>query len=320
MRVLLLVALLAVTSPALATTFELVPQRLVEWKAVYGRVEARDLVPARARIGGTVTELFVTEGDTVEAGAKLAIIRDEKIAFQIEAFDAQLRALEAQLARARTEFERGRSLVERGVVTAQRVEQLSTDVTVTLNQITATQAQRAVIIQQGEEGIVLAPVAGRVLSVPVTRGSVLMAGEAAARIGGGGFFLKLAIPERHAADLEQGAQIRISAQGAEATGRLAKLYPQIENGRVLADVEVDGLNNSFVDARVLVEVPVGTREALIVPKAAISTRFGLDFVRVVTPAGESERAVIAGENMLRDGQDFVEILTGLKSGELVAVP
>lgn len=320
MRKLIIAAALAAASPAIAGTLELVPQPIIEWKAVYGRVEARDLVPARARIGGTVVELLVSEGDEVEAGARIAVVRDDKIGFQIASFDAQLRALEAQLARAQAELDRGRSLVERGIVTVQRLEQLSTDVDVTRNQIAATEAQRAVLIQQGEEGEVLAPVSGRVLTVPVTRGAVIMAGEPAATIGGGGFFLRLAIPERHAADLENGADIRIVSAGAEITGKLAKIYPQIENGRVVADVEVENLDAAFIDARVLVEVPVGSRDALLVPQAALVTRSGLDFVRVVTPGGEVERAIIPGERTVRDGVPQVEILTGLRPGETVFVP
>lgn len=173
MRVALFIAVLATALPVFAAdTMTLAPQVLPEWKAVYGRVEARDLVPARARIGGTVVELLVSEGDAVVAGQRIAVVQDEKIAFQIAAIDAQLRVLEAQLARADAELSRGRVLLERGVSTAQRLEQLSTDVDVTQNQIAATQAQRSVIIQQSEEGQVLAPASGVVLDVPVTRARV----------------------------------------------------------------------------------------------------------------------------------------------------
>ncbi len=321
MRSLFLAAALATAAPALAAeTLLLAPQTVPEWKAVYGRVEARDLVPARARIGGTVVELLVSEGDAVEAGQRIAVVRDDKIAFQIAAYDAQLRALQAQLDKAEAELARGSSLVERGVVTAQRLEQLRTDVDVTRSQIAASEAQRSVVVQQGEEGAVLAPASGRVLTVPVTKGAVVMAGEPAATIGGGGFFLRLAIPERHARDLIEGAPIRIAAGGAESEGRLAKIYPRIENGRVVADVEVETLDRAFVDARVPVEVPVGSREALLVPQAAVATRSGLDFVRVVDGSGAVERAVVPGETVTRDGEALVEILTGLAAGETVIVP
>lgn len=321
MRVAFFAALLAVASPALAAdTLTLDPQTVPEWKAVYGRVEARDLVPARARIGGTLVELLVSEGDRIEAGQRIAMVQDDKLAFQIAAIDAQLGVLEAQLSRAEAELSRGRSLVERGVSTAQRLEQLQTDVEVTRNQIVATQAQRSVIIQQGEEGQVLAPASGVVLGVPVTRDSVIMAGEPVATVGGGGFFLRLAIPERHAEALKEGAEIRIFASGAETVGRLAKVYPRIQNGRVVADVEFERLDTTFVDARVLVEVPIGTRTALLVPRSALALRSGLDFVRVQHDGREVERAVVPGETVQRDGVTYVEILTGLVAGETIVVP
>lgn len=321
MRATFFAALLASASPALAADIlTLGPQTVPEWKAVYGRVEARDLVSARARIGGTVVELLVSEGDTVAAGQRIATVQDDKLAFQIAAIDAQLGVLDAQLSRAEAELSRGRSLVERGVSTAQRLEQLQTDVEVTRNQIAATQAQRSVVVQQGEEGAVLAPAAGRVLTVPVTRGAVIMAGEAVATIGGGGFFLRLAIPERHADALKESAEIRISASGAEMTGRLVKVYPQIENGRVVADVEFGQLDTAFIDARVLVEMPIGTRATLLVPLSALATRSGLDFVRVRQDGRDVERAVVPGETVRRDGVVFVEILTGLAAGETIVVP
>lgn len=320
MKSLLAAAVMAAAFPAMAGPLEVTPQSLAEWKAVYGRIEARDTVPARARIGGTVAELLVSEGDEVAAGARIAVIRDDKIAFQIAAYDAELQALSAQLARAEAELERGRSLTARGVVSTQRLEQLSTDVDVTRGQIAATEAQRNVVTQQGEEGEVLAPLAGRVLTVPVTRGAVIMAGEPVATIGGGGVFLRLAIPERHAAQLEEGAEIRIAAAGDESTGRLVKVYPRIENGRVIADVEVGALDSRFVDARVLVEVPVGRRPALLVPQAALVIRSGIDFIRIAAPEGEVERAVVTGDRVLLDGQPHVEILTGLSAGETIVTP
>jgi RND family efflux transporter MFP subunit len=247
-------------------------------------------------------------------------VQDDKLNFQIAALDAQIRAHQAQLETAQTELERGQTLVERGVMTIQRLDQLRTQVDVVRNQISATQAQRSVITQQQAEGDVLAPASGRVLTVPVTRGAVILAGETVATIGGGGIFLRLAIPERHAELLEENAEIRVSANGAEWDGRLAKIYPQIDNGRVIADVEVKNLDTKFVDARVLVEVPVGTRNALLIPAGAVTTRSGIDFVKVSENGAETERAVVIGKKMARNGAEQVEILTGLQPGDVVVTP
>ncbi len=320
MRTLLLFAILLVTASANAGSMTLSPVTVPEWKAVYGRVEARDSVPARARISGVAVELNVTEGETVYAGEQIAMVRDDKIDFQVDALDAQLRALQAQLEAANSDFERGQALVQKGVITIQRLDQLSTQVDVIRNQMAATAAQKSVVVQQRAEGVVLAPVDGRVLKVPVTRGAVLMVGETVAVIGGGGFFLRLAIPERHAATLVQGAPIRIMAEESQSEGRLAKIYPQIENGRVIADVEVDTLQTTFVDARVLVKLPIAERHALLVPREAIETRFGVDFVTVSVSGGHAERAVVIGEVFERADGEFVEVMSGLAAGDVIVVP
>ncbi|MCU0789544.1 MAG: efflux RND transporter periplasmic adaptor subunit [Nitratireductor sp.] len=306
-------------SAARSQTMEVAPVEITEWKAVYGRVEARDTVPARARIGGTVVELLVSEGDSVKAGEKIATVEDEKIAFQIAAIDAQMRATQSKLETAQADLDRTEALVKRGVATVQRLDQLQSEVSVARNGLAALEAQRSVVVKQGEEGAVLAPVEGRVLSVPVTRGAVVMGGEVIATIGGGGFFLRLSIPERHAAMLKDGAALRITSDGVEHEGRLAKIYPQITNGRVTADVEVEGLDTAYVDARLLVEVPVGSRMALLAPRSAVVNRSGIDFVTVKSGDTEVERAVVVGKTVSRDGTDYVEILTGLSAGDVLVV-
>ena len=320
MRLVVLLAAFMSASPALAETRVLEPVALTDWKAVYGRIEARDLVSARARLGGTVVELLVTEGDTVEAGQKIATVRDDKLAFQAAALDAQMAAVQAQLRTAQTDLERGESLVKRGVTTAQQIDQLRTAVDVAANQIASLEAQKAVVEQQGAEGDVLAPAAGRILTVPITRGAVIMPGEPVATLGGGGFFLRLSIPERHAGNLREGAEIHIATEDAQKTGKLVKIYPQIEGGRITADVEVENLDTAYVDARVLVEVPVGERQALAVPASAVETRSGIDFVKVAEGEHEVERAVITGSKMILDGADVIEILSGLEAGDTVIVP
>lgn len=307
------------SGPALAASEETVEQREVtEWKAVFGRIEARDLISARSRIGGTLVSVDVTEGSAVTEGQVIATIHDPKLALQLEAVQGNIDALQSQLDNARTELQRGLNLQERGVITAQQLDSLRTQVEVLENQIAAAVGNKRVIEEQAAEGAVLAPIAGKVIDVPVTRGTVMMAGEEIARIGGGGFFLRLAVPERHAAYLKEGIEIRIGTDGESRSGRLAKVYPQIENGRVIADVEVEGLNSDYVYARVLVSLPVGKRSALLVPADRVATRMGLDFVTVRGAGGEPvDRAVVLGEAYPLDGTPMVEIVSGLTAGDVL---
>lgn len=292
---------------------------LTEWKAVFGRIEARDRVPARARLGGTVQSVDISEGSAVEQGQTIATITDEKLILQLGAIDANLRALQAQLQNAEAELERGESLLERGVTTAQRLDQLRTQVDVLVGQIDTVEAERSVLKQREAEGTVLAPMSGTVLKVPVTDGSVVSPGEAIAEIGGGGFYLRLAVPERHAGFLTEGAEIRIGSDGEETVGTLAKIYPLIENGRVVVDVDVEGLATDFVDARVLVRLPIGKTLAVMVPAEAVESRMGLDFVTIAGETEPVQRAVVLGSTRDVEGLAMVEILSGASEGEQLVI-
>lgn len=315
----ILIGTLITLLPMLAWAQENVTASTVEvtdWKAVFGRIEARDQIPARSRLGGTLVEVSVVEGSKVGAGQEIGRVVDEKLALQLSAVDATLSSLTSQLQNAEAEVARGENLLERGVTTAQRLDALRTQVDVIRGQIGAAQAERNVLEQREAEGAILAPIEGTVLTVPVTAGSVVMPGEVIAHIGGGGFYLRLAVPERHAMYLNEGDTIRIESPDGEQDGRLAKVYPQIQNGRVIADVDVPELETDFVDARVLVRLPVATSSAIVVPENALTSRMGLDFVAVKASDGTiMPRTVVVGSERSVNGELFIEILSGLEGGE-----
>jgi RND family efflux transporter MFP subunit len=325
-----LLALVGLASPAFAGEIIAKAEIIVETKAVFGQVESRNVVPARARTGGTIRSISVEEGSEVEEGETIALVVDEKIALQLDAADAEIDALRSQLNNAQTELTRAEQLLARGVAPQSRVDQSRTQTEVYANQLSAAEANRAVIEQQSREGEVLAPASGRVLSVPVTQGSVILAGEPVARIATGGTFLRLLLPERYAAAIVEGDTVTVGERalssdmsGAVSTrqGRLAKVYPEIAEGRVKADVEVEGLGSYFVGERTLVWMPVGRRSAITIPLAAVTTRHGVDTVRLATESAEIEVAVILGERMLgADGAERIEILTGLREGDRVILP
>ncbi|MGL4810961.1 MAG: efflux RND transporter periplasmic adaptor subunit [Beijerinckiaceae bacterium] len=315
-------ALAALTTIVAAAELTVQPVAVTEWKAVYGRVETRDVVAARARIGGTLLRLDVTEGSAVTEGQPVALIVDDKIALQMRAADSRIRALKSEQTNARAEYERARELLARGSGTQARVDQTRAAADALANQIAAAEAERAVLDQQAAEGEVKAPATGRVLKAPVTKGAVLMPGEPVATIAGGGFFLRLALPERHAALLKNDAavEIRQSETAAPAQGKIVKIFPQIENGRVIADVDMPNVGNFFVGERVQVQVPIGVRHVIAVPANAIATRAGIDFVKIAGEGGARDVAVIVAEPMQTPQGPMVEILTGLKPGDRVVTP
>lgn len=303
-------------------------EEIDDFKSVFARVESKDRVEARVRTGGTVSELKVDEGAQVEAGQILAVVVDPKIALRIEAVDAQIAALESRLETAKSDYERAQQLAGRGVIPQARLDQLKTAFDSAANDLKAAQAERLVLERQAEEGQVLSPAAGRVLSVSVTEGSVMMAGEGVAIIAANEYLLRLEVPERHARFMKKGDPVRVGARGLNGErkiageGHIVQVYPQLQGGRVIADAEAPGLGDFFVGERAQIWISAGKRETFIIPADYLIKRHGLNYVRLAQADGTSLDVVVQPGLLLtqEEGAPRVEILSGLKSGDRLIRP
>jgi RND family efflux transporter MFP subunit len=315
-------------SGAVAADYKVAPVTVTVMKSVYGEVQTRDTLAARARIGGTVRDISVKVGDEVAEGDVVANVVDPKLALKLDALDAQIKSAVTQFDNARTTLERTQTLFQQGASTKSSLDQAQTNADVLASQLNAVKADRTVVVQQAREGAVLAPGTGRVLTVPLAAGSVILPGETVAMMATGGYFLRLALPERYAGGIAKGGEVMVAKRGvvrgetAAATlkGTIITVYPEIENGRVMADVEVPSLGGFFVGERTLVSLPIATRETIAVPPKAVITRHGLDFVTVKKGTETFEVSVIPGETVTTSSGPMTEILTGLQSGDEVVVP
>ncbi len=299
-------------------------QSVHDLKSLFAIVQAVDITPARARIGGTIVELLADEGQVVKAGDVLARVRDPKLGMQIDAAQSKLRSLEAQLGLANTTLARVSTLYRGGKISQSAYDDARTQVDVITANIAAARSDQAVIREAQAEGQVLAPANGRVLKVNVTKGGVILPGEVIADIATECYVLRLSLLERHARFMKTGDKVLVgdrsmldpdftSQPGERREGQVVQHYPELANGRVVADVEVSGLGNFFVGERVRVWVATDTREALVVPPAYIYRRYGLNFVRLASGA---EVVVQPGMAM----PTGVEVLSGLRAGDALMVP
>jgi RND family efflux transporter MFP subunit len=294
-------------------------------KAVFATVQSANVVPARARIGGTIIELKVKQGDHVEQGQVIAIVSDTKLGLQASSYGAQVQAAQAQLAQAKIDLERAQRLAAASAISKNTLDQARTNYNVALSNVQSMSAQKAVVQQQSAEGAVLAPTAGRVITVPVTTGTVLMPGDTVATVAQGDFVLRLEVPERHARAIRVGDPIRLDGAdlGLDGSrfGTIRLVYPQIDNGHVVADATVQELGDYFVNERVRVWVSAGSRPAIVVPSNLIVTRSGIDYVRLWMGGQALEVPVQRGQTIHRPQQrDGIEVLSGLSSGDKLLTP
>ncbi len=314
-----------VAPPAAAETLTVAARTVADEKAVFATVESVSVVPARGRIGGTVAQLHVREGDSVTSGQAIAAIGDEKLALQMKALDAQIDALQAQSSQAQIDFNRIEGLVERGTLPRIRLDEARTALNVAENGLRARVAERAVIQQQLNEGQVLAPAGGRVLKKLVAVGSVVLPGDPVAMIAQQNFKLRLRVPERHARFLRAGDKIRVDgAEFGEQISRIGVIelvYPQIEDGRVIADATVENLGEYFVGDRLRVWISGGERIAFVIPSSYVTTRYGIDYVQI----RQGDRAINAPVQRGRDRPspeipNGLEILSGIRAGDQLVQP
>lgn len=310
---------------------EIVARPIADLKAVFATVESERETSARTRGAGTLTALAVREGDQVRRGQVIAVVRDPKLPLQRAALEAGLAALKAQAQQAEGDLARARRLESSGVGSRQQLDDAQAAAGVLRARIAAQEAERAAVEERIREGDVLAPTEGRVLRVEAIDGAVVMPGEVVATIAARERVLRLRLPERHARFLAAGDSILVgshsldpSSEGALGSDRLRRgtitlVYPELTDGRVVADAQVPGIGDFFIGERVRVHVATGVREAVVIPPDFLTRRFGADFLRL---AGGAEVPVQAGGMVpaIGDQPGGIEILTGVRSGDVVIRP
>lgn len=299
-------------------------QETPDYKIVAAVLTSRDVGDARARIGGTLTQLLVREGDQVRRGQLVAVISDQRLALEAQAGAAGVAAAEAVAIRAREDLRRTQALFDEGWFARARLDQAQAEARAAEANLRAARSQGGALSAANAQGRVLAPADGRVTRAPAPQGAVVMPGEIVVAIATGARVLRLELPEAQAAFLREGQDIRILGAGDEAPVlvRVQQVYPAIENGRVTADLDARSLEGEFVGARVRVLVPAGRREAIVIPSRYVMTRFGVDYVRLVREGGAAfdapvQRGMALPTEALPDG---VEILSGLGPGDVIAAP
>ena len=293
-------------------------QTVADLRPVPATLTTRDMAEARARISGVLISLSVKEGDVVRKGQVIGRIKDDRLTLETGAFAAQVAAAAAEAARANADLSRTRQLFERGVYAKARLEQVEAQAKAANASLTAARAQRDASAEFGQQGVIVAPAAGRVLVANVPVGSVVTSGQTLATITAGPMVVRIELPEGQAGALKVGEIVQLAADdlgGAVTAGTISQVYPSVTGGQVVADVSAAGLPQNLVGQRVRAQVKVGARQALVVPRRYIATRFGVDYARLVRAdqtIAESPVQTTAGPSA-----DTVEVLAGLRAGDVL---
>jgi RND family efflux transporter MFP subunit len=274
----------------------------VGWQDVSAEVTTVKQAQVIARIPGILTALSVKEGDAVARGQVIGRVTDSQLGYQTQ-------ATSAMAAQARADLARVRFLYQNGVYAKARLDQAEA-------MAASASAQHAAAGAVVSQGAVVAPASGRVLHADVPAGSPVAPGMTIAVITAGPTIVRLEVPETLAGKVHAGS--RVTAPGL-APGRVVKVYPSVNAGKVAADVDMAGIDSTLIGRRVAAKVEAGTRKAMLVPGSYVTTRYGIDYVTLLAKDGSATQVPVQTAPASEPGK--VEILSGVNPGDtLIGTP
>jgi len=292
-----------------------------------GVVEAVRQTVVAAQVSGAVVAIDVKVGDVVKAGQVLAKIDAHAAEQSVAASDAQVQSARASLEVATKEFERQKQLFDKKYTSQAALERAEAQFKATQAQVSAQIAQAGAARTQSGFFVVKAPYGGVVAEVPVALGDMAMPGRplltlydpAALRV-------TVAVPQTAIAGLPVEAAMRVELPGFSSerqwiTPSRVELLPTVDPGTHTVQVRLDlpatvqGIKPGTF-ARAWLPGQRGVAPRFYVPTKAVVRRAEMTGLYVIDPNG---RPVLRQVRLGRTANDTVEILTGVDTGERVAI-
>jgi RND family efflux transporter MFP subunit len=242
---------------------------------------------------------------------------------------------QALLDDATVKFKRAQSLVQRGVLARAQLEGTEAEYKVALSRyqdaVEEIHNRQALVVQRRSEleiarqqladSAIRAPFDGVVQEKRASIGEYLAAGAPIVNVVRmDPLRLRAEVPERESRGVQVGQQVRVTLEGDPNVynGKIARISPTITAQNRVLIVEAEVRNNgqlrpgSFARAEI---VSADSSKALGVPANAVITFAGIDKVILVQDGKALEKPVTLG----RRTTEFAEVLSGLKSGDVVVL-
>jgi RND family efflux transporter MFP subunit len=284
-----------------------------------GELRAQNTVEVATRLMGHVREVLVREGQTVAAGQVLVRIDDTALAAQRRQAEAAAAEARAVLANAETMLGRFERLYAEKSVARSQLDDVRTGRD--RARAAAQRAEAALAEVEAHLGYlrIVAPTAGTVVRRLVDPGDMASPGLPLVVLEQSGVMkVRAGLGERDVDAVSVGAEVRVhvtSLGDRVITAPVARIMPAANPMSRTYDLEAylpneDGRLRSGMFARV--EVAVGSREAVLVPREALHRRGQLTGVWLVD---DQDTARLRWVRIGRERDGRVEVVAGLLGGE-----
>ena len=281
-----------------------------------GPLVAPSTAMVRAKAGGTLLALNVSEGSRVSAGQSLGRIDLAELGTRVAERNANLESARAALAQAERTHASNERLAAQQFISSIALDNSRASADTARAQLAAAQASLDTSRVTMRDAALVAPISGIVAkrhAVPGERVSPeqpLLTIVDLSRLELAG-----SIGTHEVSRLAAGMAVQVQVEGVAAPvqGRIARIAPAAEPGTRSIGVTIELANpketlraGQYAVARVVLD---DATERLTVPLAAVGNTSGLDHVWVIEAGLLARRGVTLGRRDEREGR--VEVLTGV---------
>jgi len=296
--------------------------RIASGPAISGELAAERSASVRSEVSGSVVQVFVENGQRVEAGAPLARIDATTAAAAELSARTGVTATEAQAAQAKKELDRAERLSAAGAIADRDLENARLTYSTTMAQLANVKSAYALANKQLRSATVRAPFGGVVAGKVVSAGDVVSPGTLLVTVvDPKSMRLEASVPASQIGQIRIGMPVAFTVSGytdRAFTGTVTRVSPIADPTTRQVQILASIPNSAgTLGGGLLAEGRVNTemRSALVLPSTAIDQRGATPIVMRLR-AGRVERvSVTLG---IRDDQrENFEITQGLQRGDTV---
>jgi len=297
---------------------EVVPSKVDEYFETSGTIKAKATSAVASRLMATVTSVKVREGERVNAGQVLLTLDDRDVTQRVVAAEKTVEAARQNKRLASVTSERYQRLYDEKALTRQEIDQINAQKNVADIEFERAGAGLAEARIHHGFATLTAPFAGVVTEKKVDAGAMAVPGTPLLVLEDtSSFRLETYVDERLMGKLKAGMPVEVflGSPPQTARGKISEIVPAIDpltrTFLIKVEVAAPGLRSGLYAK---IRLPIGTKEAILLPKAAVIERGQLTGVYTVDDKG------IITYRLVRTGKETgnaVEILSGLNPQERV---
>jgi RND family efflux transporter MFP subunit len=285
-----------------------------------GRLEASAEPDVSAETAGRVMRIVADGGKRVKKGEVLAYLDDEVQRLAVTSARSNVERLQALLSNQQRTVKRYTELQTKAVSQSMLEEAVSAQ-TAREAELRDAQARLADAEYRLARTRIVSPVDAVIQRRLISEGDYVNVGTPLfAIIGQGMQRAILPFPERLAHELVRGLRLTLEQPanpGTKVEATITDVRPMVgtNNRAVEALADPPAGTNWPAGGSITARVVIASRKGVVVPPGAIVRRPVGDVVYVITDGKAAERKVLVGVRSVQ----YVEVLTGIKAGETVAV-